>query len=167
MKEYEHKSSISPVQVVGAALGIVGGIWMVAAPSVLNYGSATIYNATTKKTVPVDLGAVTASDITVGIVLIVLGIVGLLVTNSKLIYRVQMAATVAMVGAGLYLMLAPYLFDLLKVVSYMGLDKPNTNDQLMGMLVVVVGGFIFQRQYLGGSSEEEAEGQAPSSAITV
>jgi membrane protein implicated in regulation of membrane protease activity len=160
MKEYVKKSSLSSSQLVLAALGLLAGIWMLIAPSVLNYNAITVLNAATKKQVPVDLSAVTASDITAGIVLIVLGLAALLVTNTKLVYKVQMVATLGMVVAGIYLMAAPYLFDLLKVASYMSLDKPNTNDQLIGILAVVVAGFVFQRQYLASVETETTRKEA-------
>lgn len=159
MKEYEKKSSLGVSQMVLAGLGLVAGAWMILAPSVLNYSGITVMNAATKKAIPAELDGVIANSIVVGIVLIVLGIAALLVTNSKLIYQVQMVATLGMIVAGIYLMAAPYLFDLLKVAEYMGLDKPNTNDQLVGIVTVVVAGFIFQRKYV--ASVEEAAGSAP------
>ena len=57
-------------------------------------------------------------------------------------------------------MAAPYLFDLLKVASYMSLDLPNTNDQLIGILAVVVAGFVFQRNYLGSVETETTRKEA-------
>lgn len=159
MKEYVKKPSLSLSQMVLAALGLIAGSWMLVAPAVLNYGGITVLNATTKKQVPVDLSAVTASNITVGVVLIVLGLAALLVTNNKLIYQVQMVANLGMMVAGIYLMTAPYLFDLLKVASYMSLDKPNTNDQLIGILTVVVAGFVFQRTYLASDNTESSTQQ--------
>jgi hypothetical protein len=152
MKEYVKRTSLSLSQLVLAVLGLVAGIWMLVAPSVLNYGGITVLNAATKKQVPVDLSAVTVSNITVGIVLIVLGLAALLITSNKLIYQLQRVANLGMIVAGIYLMAVPYLFDLLKVASYMSLDKPNTNDQLIGILAVVVAGFLFQRQYLVSES---------------
>ena len=75
MKEYVKKTSISPSQLVLAALGLVAGIWMLCwHRQYLNYSGITVLNAATKKQVTVDLSAVTASDITIGIVLIVLGL---------------------------------------------------------------------------------------------
>jgi hypothetical protein len=156
MKEYVKRTSLSLSQLVLAVLGLIAGIWMLVAPSVLNYGGITVLNAATKKQVPVDLSAVTVSNITVGIVLIVLGLAALLITSNKLIYQLQRVANLGMIVAGIYLMAVPYLFDLLKVASYMSLDKPNTNDQLIGILAVVVAGFLFQRQYLAGESSESS-----------
>jgi hypothetical protein len=156
MKEYVKKTSLSLSQIVLAVLGLIAGIWMLIAPSVLNYGGITVLNAATKKQVPVDLSAVTVSNITVGIVLIVLGLAALLITSNKLIYQLQRVANLGMIVAGIYLMAVPYLFDLLKVASYMSLDKPNTNDQLIGILAVVVAGFLFQRQYLASESSESS-----------
>jgi hypothetical protein len=152
MKEYVKRTSLSLSQLVLAVLGLIAGIWMLVAPSVLNYDGITVLNAATKKQVPVDLSAVTVSNITVGIVLIVLGLAALLITSNKLIYQLQRVANLGMIVAGIYLMAVPYLFDLLKVASYMSLDKPNTNDQLIGILAVVVAGFLFQRQYLVSES---------------
>ncbi len=160
MKEYVEKASLSLSQLVLAALGLIAGIWLLVAPSVLSYGSITTLNAATKKQVPVDLSALTASDITAGVVLIVLGIAALLITSSKLIYRVQMLANLGMIVAGIYLMAVPYVFDLLDVASYMNLDKPNTNDQLIGIVTVIIAGFVFQRNYIASvdtaSSQQEA-----------
>jgi hypothetical protein len=152
MKEYVKRTSLSLSQLVLAVLGLIAGIWMLVAPSVLNYGGITVLNAATKKQVPVDLSAVTVSNITVGIVLIVLGLAALLITSNKLIYQLQRVANLGMIVAGIYLMAVPYLFDLLKVASYMSLDKPNTNDQLIGILAVVVAGFVFQRQFLASEN---------------
>lgn len=153
MKEYTRHSSLSLTQIILAAFGLVGGTWLILASFVLNYSGITVLDAATKKQVPVDLQAVTTSDITAGIILIGLGLACLLVINSKLIYRIQMIATIGIIAAGLYLMVVPYLFDLLKVASYMGLDKPNTNDQLVGILAVIVAGFAFEREFLAGKKE--------------
>ncbi len=157
MKEYTKRSGLSLTQIILGVFGIVGGAWMILAPFVLNYNAITVLNAATKKRVPADLGAVFTSDTTVGVALIALGLATLLVTNSKLVYRIQMIANVGIIAAGLYLMVAPYLFDLMKVASYMGLDVPNTNDQLAGILAVVVGGFFFQKRFMP-SGEVESEG---------
>jgi hypothetical protein len=154
MKEYVKKTSLSLSQLGLAGLGLIAGSWLIIAPSVLNYGGLTVLDAATKKQVPVDLSAVTVSNISVGIVLIGLGLAALLISRNKLIYQVQRAANLGMLVAGIYLMAVPYLFDLLKVASYMSLDKPNTNDQLLGIVTVVVAGFIFQRQYLAGEASE-------------
>jgi hypothetical protein len=164
MKEYVKKTSLSLSQLVLAVLGLVAGIWMLVAPSVLNYGGITVLNAATKKQVPVDLSAVTVSNITVGIVLIVLGLAALLITSNKLIYQLQRVANLGIIVAGIYLMAVPYLFDLLKVASYMSLDKPNTNDQLIGLLTVIIAGFTFQREFLPQETGTANEAQVTTSA---
>jgi hypothetical protein len=147
MKAYEESTSLSLSQKVLGAFGIVGGIWMIAAPFVLNYGGITVLDAATKKQVSADLGAVTANDIVIGVLLILVGIAALLVTNSKTIYQLQKVAVIGAIVIGIYLMAAPYLFDLLKVAEYLGLDKPNTNDQLVGILSVIAGGYAYQQKF--------------------
>ena len=138
---------------------------MILAPFALNYNSITVLDAASKKQVPADLEAVFASDIMAGVFLIGLGLAALLLTNSQLIYRLQMVATAGITVVGLYLMAAPYLFDLMKVASYMGLDKPNTNDQLVGILAVIVSGFAFQQQFMaGGKAENKTLPEAISAA---
>ena len=164
MKEYVKRSGLSVMQIIMGVFGIVGGVWMILSSFVLNYSGITILDATSKKQVPVDLGAVTASDMVAGVILIILGVAALLITRSPLIHRIQQIATVGMIVVGLYLMAAPYLYDLLKVASYMGLDKPNTNDQLVGILAVLVGGFTLQRVYL---STEKADSETLQAAVTA
>jgi len=147
MKEYTQTNGLSTSRLVYGGLGILGGIWLLIAPFALGYNNITVLNATTKKQVPVDLGAVTASDIIVGIILIVLTGFALAAASNPALTKLRMYANVAVIAAGVYLIAAPYLFDLLKVASYMSLDKPNTNDQLMGLLTVVVAGFAFQKEF--------------------
>jgi len=100
----EHsKTDFGPVQKVLGGLGLVGGVWMIVAPFALNYGGATILDAKTKKTVPVDLTAVTVSDIIVGVVL--LGLVGFaLVSANKLeLQKYRLYANIGVIAAGVYL----------------------------------------------------------------
>lgn len=163
MKEYEQKSSLSLMQMILGGFGIVGGIWLIAAPFVLNYSGITVMDAATKKAVSAELGPVTVNDIVIGAVLIVIGIASLIVTNSKLIFQVQRAAAIVAVVAGIYLLASPYLFDLLKVAEYMGLDVPNTNDQLMGLATIIVGAYAYQQQY--GQVVEVEEGTGTSEAL--
>jgi drug/metabolite transporter (DMT)-like permease len=150
MKEYETRQDqgFSRAQLVLGGLGFLGGLWMIAAPFVLNYSGIQALNATTKKMVAVDLSAVTTSDIICGVLLI--GLVGLAMytLTNKALYKLGMYANLAVILVGVYLVSAPYLFDLLKVASYLSLDKPNTNDQLVGILTVIIAGFAFQRTYL-------------------
>jgi hypothetical protein len=47
----------------------------------------------------------------------------------------------------------------LKVAEYLGLDKPNTNDQLMGILSVIAGGYAYQQKF-GAVVEVEGNTQA-------
>jgi len=147
MKEYTQTNGLSTSRLVYGGLGILGGIWLLIAPFALGYNNITTLNAATKKQVPVDLGAVTASDIIVGVILIVLTGFALAAASNPALAKLRMYANVAVIVAGVYLIAAPYLFDLLKVASYMSLDKPNTNDQLMGLLTVVVAGFAFQKEF--------------------
>lgn len=154
MKAYETKSTgFSPLQLALGGLGIIGGIWMVIAPFALNYGGATTLDAKTKKPVPVDLSAVTTNSIICGVLLVALVGFALLTANNTAMYRLRQIATVAVIVVGIYLMAAPYIFDLLKVAEYMALDKPNTNDQLIGILTVVLAGFSYQYAFLPTPSE--------------
>ena len=159
MKEYTESKSLSLSQIVLGAVGIVGGIWMIAAPFVLNYSGIKVLDAATKKQASADLGAVTASDIVVGVLLILVGIAALLVTNSKVLYQLQRVAVIGAIVIGIYLMAAPYIFDLLKIAEYLGIDKPNTNDQLMGILSVIAGGFAYQQKF-GQVVEVDGAGEA-------
>lgn len=143
MTDYAKRFGLSWWQLILGGLGIVGGIWLILAPFILNYGGATILDARTKKLVPVDLAAVTISDITCGVLLIGLLVIANQVKNTKV--RINISIEIILIGV--YLIAAPYIFDLLKVASYMGLDKPNTNDQLIGIVIVVLGGFALQTNF--------------------
>src|ERR1700712_3398648 len=103
MKEYSRRDSLSLTKIIPAGFGVVSGAWMNLAPFVLNYSGITVLDAATKKLVPANLTAVMTSDITVGVVLIGLGLACLLVSN-KLMYRLQLIATGGIIAAGLYLM---------------------------------------------------------------
>lgn len=152
MQAYEktQTQSSSRVQQILGGLGILGGLWLILAPFALNYGGIQTLNATTKKLVAVDLSAVTASDIICGVLLIALVGFTMYSLTNKALYKLGMYANLAAIGVGIYLLAAPYLFDLLKVASYLSQDKPNTNDQLVGMLTIVIAGFAFQRIFLPG-----------------
>jgi hypothetical protein len=160
MSDYK-KTGFGPVQMVLGGLGIVGGLWMILAPFVLNYGGATIIDAKTKKPVPVDLTAVTVSDIIVGVVLIALVGFALYTASNAALAKYGFYATIGVILVGVYLIAAPYIFDVLKVASYMGLDKPNTNDQLIGILSVVLGGYALQTTYLPNESGRATTSEVP------
>jgi hypothetical protein len=155
MKAYDKATGLSPLKIALGTAGIIGGIWMILAPFVLNYGGTTVFDAKTKKQVPVDLSAVTVSDIVAGVLLIALVGFALLTANNAAMAKARFYATLAVVAVGVYLVAAPYIFDLFKVAEYMGLDKPNTNDQLIGMLTIVLGGFAGQLEF-GSSTEPES-----------
>jgi len=153
MKAYEKSTGLSPLKMALGGLGIVGGVWMILAPFVLNYGGTTVLDAKTKKQVPVDLSAVTTSDIIVGVLLIALVGFALLTANNAAIAKIRFYVSIAVVVVGVYLVAAPYLFDLLKVAEYMALDKPNTNDQLIGLLTIVIGGYAAQQEFFPTEAE--------------
>ncbi len=158
MTDYAKRLGLSSWQLMLGGLGIIGGIWMILAPFILNYGGATILDAKTKKPVPADLTAVTISDIICGLLLIgLLGFILMTAKNAELA-RIRFYASIAVIAVGVYLIAAPYIFDLLKVAEYMGLDKPNTNDQLVGILTIVLGGFALQTTFLPNESNEAGSG---------
>jgi uncharacterized membrane protein YbhN (UPF0104 family) len=144
MLNYDNKAGSGLLLKVLGGAGVVGGIWMIIAPFALNYSGATVFDAKAKKAVPVDLTAVTVSDIVVGVALIALVGFALLTANNAALARFRFYATIAAMVVGVYLIAAPYIFDVLKVASYMSLDKPNTNDQLIGIVTVVLSGFALQ-----------------------
>lgn len=148
MTSFQQSRGLSPLQTAFGGLGIIGGIWLILAPFVLNYSGAMGLDAKTKKLVPVDISAVTVSDIICGILLI--GLVGfaLLTANNPAMARIRLYASVVVIAVGVYLIAAPYVFDLLKLAEYLALDKPNTNDQLIGILTVVIAGFALQNEFL-------------------
>lgn len=148
MIDYEKRTNPRAWQQILGSAGIVGGLWLILAPFLLNYGGTTIVDVTTKKPVSVDLTAVTASDIICGVLLIALIGFTMWAAGKVEMIRLRYYTGIAIMVLGIYLIAAPYLFDLLKVASYMGLDKPNTNDQLVGILTVVLGGFAFQSTFL-------------------
>ena len=147
MKAYEKSTGLTTLKMVFGGLGIVGGVWMILAPFVLNYGGATKFDATAKKQVPVDLSAVTASDIIAGVLLIALVGFALLTANNEAMAKFRFYAGMAVVAVGVYLLAAPYIFGLLDAASYMTLDVPNTNDQLLGILSIVIGGYATQQEF--------------------
>jgi drug/metabolite transporter (DMT)-like permease len=164
MKANEQTAGLSTTRLVFGGLGIIGGIWMILAPFALGYNNMTVLDAKTKKLVPVDLGAVTTSDIIVGLLL--LGLVGfaLATASNPAMAKLRMYANLAVIGVGIYLLAAPYLFDLLKVASYLSLDEPNTNDQLIGLLTIIIAGFTFQKEFLLPETETENVSQLTTSA---
>ena len=164
MSDYVKKSGISLMQMVLGGAGIVGGIWMIIAPFALKYNEATVLDAKTKKPVPVDLTAVTVSDIVVGVGLIALVAFVLFTANYATLAKLRFYATIAVMVLGVYLIAVPYIFDLLKVASYMSLDKPNTNDQLIGILTVVLGGFALQLGFLPNESGRATTSEVATSA---
>ncbi len=160
-------NKLSTTKAVLGGLGIIGGIWMLIAPFVLNYADATMLDAKTKKPVPADLSAVTISDIIVGILLIGLVSFALFTANNPAMAKLRKYAGIAVVLVGIYLIAAPYLFDLLKLASYLALDKPNTNDQLMGMLTMVLGGFATQAEFDSTEQTSTNTNYIPSSSPSV
>lgn len=162
MANYAKRAGLSTVQMVLGIAGLVAGVWMLVAPFVLNYGGITVLDAKTKKPVSAEIGAVTTNDIIVGILLIALVAFTLFTVNNAAVAKLRYYAAVAVILVGIYLIAAPYLFDLLKVAEYMGLDVPNTNDQLMGILTVVLGGYFYQSQYV--SAEYSRSANTPATA---
>jgi ABC-type maltose transport system permease subunit len=141
-------ASLSDTQKIFGVLGIIGGIWLILAPFILNYGGATVFNATSKTNVPVDLSAVTVSDIICGVLLLALVGFSVLTAGNPATERLRFYANVAVVIVGVYLLAAPYTFNLLDVANYLALDKPNTNDQLIGIITILLGGFALQNTFL-------------------
>lgn len=148
MTDYAKRLGFNFWQLILGGLGLVGGIWLILAPFILNYGDVTILDAKTKKPVAVDLTAVTLSDIICGVLLIALVGFALVSVKNVALAKIRFYVGIAVILVGVYLIAAPYLFDLLKVAEYMGLDKPNTNDQLVGILTIVLGGFALQTTFL-------------------
>lgn len=141
-------SSLTDTQKIFGVLGIIGGIWLILAPFILNYGGATVYNATSKTNVAVDLSAVTISDIICGILLLVLVGFCVVTAGNPATERLRFYSSIAVIIVGIYLLAAPYLFNLLDVANYLALDKPNTNDQLIGIITIILGGFALQNTFL-------------------
>lgn len=156
MTGYTKRLGLSSWQLLLGGLGIVGGIWLILAPFVLNYRGATLLDAKTKKSSPLDLSAVTISDLTCGVLLVALVGFALVTANNPALAKIRFYVSLAVIAIGVYLIAAPYIFDLLKVAAYMGLDKPNTNDQLVGMLSVVLAGFALQTSFLSSLSPNQA-----------
>src|SRR6476660_8007635 len=125
MKEYEASEGLSTSRLVYGGLGIIGGIWLLVAPFALGYSNITVLDAATKKQVPADLGAVTISDIVLGIILLALSGFALATATNPAMAKMRQYANIAVIVAGVYLVAAPYLFDLFKAASYLALDKPN------------------------------------------
>ena len=148
MTGYDKRLRLNSWQLILGGSGIVGGIWLILAPLILNYGGTTILDPTTKKLVAVNLTAVTTSDVICGVLLVALVAFTLWSANRMAMARFRFYACTTIILVGIYLIAAPYLFDLLKVAQYMSLDKPNTNDQLVGILTIVLGGFAFQTNFL-------------------
>jgi len=156
MKEYETSEGLSTSRLVYGGLGILGGIWLLVAPFLLGYSNITVLDAATKKQVPADLSAVTISDIILGVILLALTGFCLATASNPAMAKMRQYANIAVIVAGVYLVAAPYLFDLFKAASYLALDKPNTNDQLIGLLTIIIAGFAYQKEF-GGKQVEITE----------
>ncbi len=153
MKEYEASEGLSTSRLVYGVLGIIGGIWLVVAPFALGYSNLKVLNPATKKQVPADLSAVTVSDIILGLIILALTGFALATASNPATAKLRQYANIAVIAAGLYLLAAPYLFDIFKAAEYLAVDKPNTNDQLMGLLTIIIAGFAYQKEF--GRKEEE------------
>jgi hypothetical protein len=164
MKANVQATGLSTNKLIYGGLGIIGGIWLILAPFVLGYNNMTVLDAKTKLQVPVDLGAVSANSIIIGIILLALVGFGLATASNPAMTKLRMYANVGVIVAGAYLIAAPYLFDLLKVASYLSLDKPNTNDQLIGLLTIIIAGFTFQKEFLPKETETDNVPQVATSA---
>jgi amino acid permease len=164
MKENVQETGLTTSRLVYGGLGIIGGIWLILAPFVLGYNNMTVLDAKTKQQVPVDLGTVTANSIIVGVILLALVGFALATAGNPAMAKLRMYANIAVIGVGVYLLAAPYLFDLLNVASYLSLDKPNTNDQLIGLLTIIIAGFTFQREFLPREAGTGNDAQVTTSA---
>ncbi len=164
MKANVQETGLSTTRLVYGGLGVIGGIWLILAPFVLGYNTTTVLDAKTKQQVPVDLGAVTANSIIVGVILLALVGFCLATISNPAMAKLRMYANIAVIGVGIYLLAAPYLFDLLKVASYLSLDKPNTNDQLIGLVTIIIAGFTFQKEFLPKETETDNVSQVTTSA---
>jgi len=164
MKEYEQTTGLSTSRLAYGGLGIIGGIWLLVAPFVLGYNNITVLDAATKKQVPADLGAVMTSDIILGVILIALTGFALATASNPALAKLRQYANIAVIVAGVYLLAAPYLFELLKVASYLSLDKPNTNDQLIGLLTIIIAGFAYQREFIRDETESGQVSRVTTSA---
>ena len=150
MISYVKRSGLSPWHLILSGLGIVGGIWLILAPFVLNYANATSFDAVTKKPISVDLTVATNSDISCGVILIALVVFMLLTVNNEKLAKVRINVGIEIILLGVYLMAAPYLFEMLKVG--VRLDGPSLNDQLIGSLIILLGGFAFQNRLVASSN---------------
>jgi hypothetical protein len=164
MKENVQATGLTTSRLVYGGSGVIGGIWLILAPFVLSYNNMTVLDAKTKQQVPVDLGAVTANSIIVGVILLALVGFGLATASNPAMAKLRMYANIAVIGVGVYLLAVPYLFDLLKVASYLSLDKPNTNDQLIGLLTIIIAGFTFQKEFLPQEAGTGNDAQVTTSA---
>jgi hypothetical protein len=135
----DKKSSVLNLTLTGG-LGVLGGLWLIVSPMVFNYngkaGSAFQTNADTAALL----------SIIVGVLTIVLSVFCIATETQASLQLYRFAATITLIGFGLLLMVAPYLFN------YNGLRDPFTNMQLTGSAFIIIAGYVLQEVF----SQKEA-----------
>ncbi len=125
------------------AVGVLGGIWLIVSPFLFGYNDSNSANSSTGAT-------------TMGLVcgVITIGLAGFCMATEKLptmqLYR--FGAAIALILMGVWLVLAPYLFD------YFSLRNPLYNLQITGVIFILIAGYVFQELY---SQYQERESREP------
>jgi uncharacterized membrane protein HdeD (DUF308 family) len=128
---------------LSGGLGVLGGIWLIVSPFILDYNAVA-------KTATTNANNATLMCIIVGVVAIVLS--GFLVVTEKIesMHTLRLYAGIGLIFVGVWLMAAPFLFN------YNSLGQPLINMQITGALYILAAGFIMQELYNRGFFSKEA-----------
>jgi vacuolar-type H+-ATPase subunit I/STV1 len=122
---------------LSGGLGVLGGIWLIIAPFILDY-SAVASTATT------NANNATLMSIIVGVVAIVLSIFLVATEKIQSLHTLRLYAGIGLIFVGVWLMAAPFLFN------YNSLAQPLMSMQIAGALYILVAGFVMQELYNRG-----------------
>jgi hypothetical protein len=117
-------------------LAVLGGFWLIISPYILDYGNSNIVNVQNA----------TLLGIICGSVAIGLGLFAIVTERLAQFENFRLAAAGLLVGLGVLLMAAPYLFN------YSIYREPLWNLQITGGIFALIAGFVLQALYYARKS---------------
>lgn len=121
------------ITLVGS-LGVLGGIWLIISPYLLGYADMA-------GALKVNNDNATLTGLIGGVIAIALAVFCIIAERIPATQPYRFAAGIGLLGLGLGLMMAPYLFN------YAVLRDPLWNLQITGAVFVLVAGYIMQELY--------------------